>query len=218
MEKFIDRKHAGIILAKALKEFTKHPHVVVLALPRGGVPVAYEIAKAIAIPLDVFLVRKLGVPNHKELAMGAISSGGTVIFNEPILNELQLNHRDINTVLQNEQKELRRREALYRGNTPFPILQGKTVILVDDGIATGSSIRAAVQGLRKHKPTSIIIAAPVAAASTYQELLKEVNTIICPLQPENFQAVGLWYDDFTQVSDDEVVELLQKSRNSTYEK
>lgn len=218
MEKLIDRQQAGTVLASLLKAFNNQPHTIVLALPRGGVPIGYEIAKALSLPLDVFLVRKLGVPNYKELAFGAISSGGIVIFNEPLLNQLQLNHTDINTVLQTEQKELRRRDSLYRGSMPFPILQGKTVILVDDGIATGASMRAAVQGLRKHKPASITIAIPVAAASTCKELSKEVDTIVCPLQPIHFQAVGLWYDDFAQVSDNEVVQLLEKSRNHLFEK
>jgi putative phosphoribosyl transferase len=209
MEKYIDRYEAGIILAEHLKDYANQEHVIALALPRGGVPVAYEIATALSIPLDIFIVRKLGVPGHEELAMGAIASGGTVVFNEPLMNQLNIEQKLIDSVLAAEQKELVRRELLYRGNRPFPNLLGKTIILVDDGIATGATMLAAVKALHKHKPASIIIAVPVAARSTCEELKTLVDKIVCPLRPINFYAVGLWYEQFSQTSDDEVIELLK---------
>lgn len=214
MDKFIDRQKAGIALAQHLKDYVNLPHVIILALPRGGVPIAYEIAQTLAVPLDIFIVRKLGVPGHAELAMGAIASGDTVIFNRLLLNQLNIEQSSINAVLQAEQEELIRREHLYRGNRIFPVLEGKTIILVDDGIATGASMQAAVASLRKHKPRSIIIAVPVAARETCEEMTKIVDRVICPLQPLNFYAVGLWYENFPQVSDNEVIELLKRS-NST---
>jgi predicted phosphoribosyltransferase len=211
MDKFTDRQEAGTILAEYLKDYANKSNVIILALPRGGVPVAYEIATALAIPLDIFIVRKLGVPGHEELAMGAIASGGIVIFNKALVNQLNLEQSSIDNVLQVEQKELLRRELLYRGDRPFPELLGKTIILVDDGIATGSTMFAAVKALRKHKPASIIIAVPVAARETCEEMNTLVDKIICPLQPINFYAVGLWYENFSQTSDHEVIELLEKS-------
>lgn len=211
MMKFHDRKEAGLILAEQLKEYSHQSNVIVLALPRGGVPVAYEIAKALAVPLDVFIVRKLGVPGHEELAMGAIASGGTPIFNEDIVQSLRLKQSAIDSVLQSEQKELQRREKLYRGNKPPLALEDKTIILVDDGMATGATMRAAIQALELHKPATIIVAVPVAALSTYEELSPLVNKIICPLKPRQFYAVGLWYEQFTQTSDSEVIELMEKS-------
>lgn len=213
MDKFTDRQEAGAILAKYLKDYTNQSNVIILALPRGGVPVAYEISIALAIPLDIFIVRKLGVPGHEELAMGAIASGGTVIFNEPLVNQLKLEQSSIDTVLKVEQNELLRRELLYRGDRPFPKLFGKTIILVDDGIATGATMFAAIKALRKHKPASIVIAVPVAARETCEEMNSLVDKIICPLQPINFYAVGLWYENFSQTSDQEVIELLEKSNS-----
>lgn len=211
MDKFTDRQEAGTILAEYLKDYANQSNVIILALPRGGVPVAYEIATALAIPLDIFIVRKLGVPGHEELAMGAIASGGTVIFNELLISALNLDQSSIDLVLQAEQKELLRRELLYRGDRPFPKLLDKTIILVDDGIATGSTMFAAVKALRKYKPASIIIAVPVAARETCEEMTQLVEKVICPLQPINFYAVGLWYENFIQTSDNEVIELLEKS-------
>lgn len=212
MDKFIDRQHAGIILAGYLNNYANQSNVIVLALPRGGVPVAYEIAMALSTPLDIFIVRKLGVPGHEEVAMGAIASGGTVIFNESLINHLNLDQASINVVLQSEREELIRRERLYRGNRSFPTLSDKNIILVDDGIATGASMHAAVAALGKHKPASIIIAVPVAARETCEEIAKIVDRIICPLRPINFYAVGLWYENFSQVSDSEVIALLEKSK------
>ena len=163
-------------------------------MPRGGVPVAYEVAKALSIPLDVFIVRKLGVPGHEELAMGALAAGGIVMFNEPLMDQLHIDQAAIHQVVESEQKELLRREQLYRGNRPFPQLLDKTVILIDDGIATGSTIKAAIKALKRFKPSSIIIAVPVAARETYEDMAKLVDKIICPLKPTPFHAVGLWYD------------------------
>lgn len=213
MDKFRNRYKAGVVLASYLQEFAHRKDVIILALPRGGVPVAYEVATALSLPLDICLVRKLGLPGHEEYAMGAIAFGGTVILNESVVSELNLERALIDEVLKKEQKELIRREHLYRGSRPFPDLSGKTIILVDDGIATGSTMRAAVAALKKHHPTSIVIAVPVAAFSTCEEMSELVDKVICPLTPIQFHAVGLWYEDFSQTSDDEVIELLKKSTN-----
>ncbi len=214
MDKYIDRHDAGIVLANHLKEYAHQSNVIVLALPRGGVPVAYEVAKALSIPLDVFIVRKLGVPGHEELAMGALAAGGIVMFNEPLMDQLHIDQAAIHQVVESEQKELLRREQLYRGNRPFPQLLDKTVILIDDGIATGSTIKAAIKALKRFKPSSIIIAVPVAARETYEDMAKLVDKIICPLKPTPFHAVGLWYENFSQTSDNEVIELLKKSHST----
>ncbi|MFT4060330.1 MAG: phosphoribosyltransferase [Legionella sp.] len=210
MDKFIDRYEAGVILAKYLKDYANKPNVIILALPRGGVPVAFEIATALSVTLDVFIVRKLGFPGHEELAMGAIASGDTVFFNEPLMSQLNLDRLSIQNVIEKEREELQRREYLYRGSSPFPNLKEKIVILVDDGMATGSTMMAAIEVLRKHKPKSIIIAVPVAAHSTCEEMAPLVDRIVCPLKPLDFYAVGLWYENFPQTSDNEVIELLKK--------
>jgi len=211
-DKFLDRHEAGRILAKSLTEYASNQNVVVLALPRGGVPVAFEIAMALSIPLDVFIVRKLGLPGHEEFAMGAIASGGTVVFNESLVNRLDLSLLSVKTVIEREQKELIRREQLYRGVRPFPNLEGKTIILVDDGIATGSTMRAAIKALRQHQPECLVVAVPVAANSTCREMEFLVDKLICPMKPIDFYAVGLWYENFSQTSDDEVIELLKKAK------
>lgn len=211
MDKFFDRCEAGVILAKNLKEYANNPNVIILALPRGGVPVAYEIANALSAPLDVFIVRKLGLPGHEELAIGAIASGGTIFFNESLMSQLNINRISIQNVIEKEQEELVRREHLYRGDKAFPNLKEKTVLLVDDGIATGATMTAAIEALRKHKPTTIVIAVPVAAYSTCEEMAPLVERIVCPLKPIDFYAVGLWYEHFPQISDNEVIELLKKS-------
>jgi predicted phosphoribosyltransferase len=210
--KYLDRHHAGMVLAKLLKEYNRQKDTIVLALPRGGVPVAYEIATKLCLSLDVFIVRKLGVPGHEELAMGALASGGTVVFNDEIINYLQIQKSSIDRIIQSEQEELTRRDHLYRGNKPFPDLAGKTIILVDDGIATGSTMKAAIMALQLKQPKEIIVAVPVAARSTCDEMAGLVKTLICPLQPVDFHAVGLWYDNFSQTSDEEVIELLEQSR------
>jgi putative phosphoribosyl transferase len=211
MDKFIDRVEAGNILAKHLKEFANNPNVIVIALPRGGVPVAYQVSQALSVPLDIMVVRKLGLPEHKELAMGAIASGGTVFFNQALINQLNLDESILQGVMKNEQKELLRREHLYRGQRPFTNLKNKMVILVDDGIATGSTMMAAIKAIRMQKPSSIVVAVPVAARTTYEEIMPLVDKIVCPIIPVDFYAVGLWYENFQQTSDEEVIELLQKS-------
>ncbi|KTD04655.1 phosphoribosyltransferase [Legionella feeleii] len=212
MDKFSDRYEAGKVIATQLKDYANKPDVIVLALPRGGVPVGYEIAKALALPLDVFIVRKLGVPGHEELAMGAIATGGTTIFNEEIIDDLHISQSTIELILQSEREELKRREIRYRDNMPPPNLQGKTVILVDDGIATGATMRAAIKAILQHKPASIILAVPVIALSTYNEMSALVDKIIYSMKPLNFYAVGLWYDDFSQTTDSEVSDLLKESK------
>ena len=209
---YLDRHHAGQVLAELLKNYSNRKDALVLALPRGGVPVAYEIATKLCLDLDVFIVRKLGVPGHEELAMGALASGGTVVFNDEIINYLQIQPSSIDKVIQSEQAELTRREHLYRGNLPLPSITGKTIILVDDGIATGSSMKAAIMALTLKKPEKLIVAVPVAAPATCDEMAGLVKTLICPLRPVNFHAVGLWYDNFSQTSDEEVIELLKQSR------
>lgn len=205
---YADRQQAGWVLADLLKDYAQQKNTLVLALPRGGVPVAYEIARKLALPLDIFMVRKLGVPGHEEYAMGAIASGNVVVFNDEVLQFLHLKKAAIAAVLQAEHDELTRREQLYRGNKPYPALVDKTIILVDDGIATGYTMRAALAALAQKQPAAIVIAVPVAARSTCAELAGLVSKIICPLQPAHFYAVGLWYDDFTQTTDAEVLHLL----------
>ncbi len=212
MNKFVNRHEAGVLLASLLKQYAHQPNGVVLALPRGGVPIAYEIATALSLPLDVFIVRKLGVPGQEEFAMGAIASGGTIVFNESVVKDLQIDPTAIDRVVQSEQQELLRRERLYRGDHHFISLEGQTIILVDDGMATGASMRVAIMALYKLKPTRIVMAVPVAAHSTSDAMQKLVDEWVCPLQPPNFQAVGLWYESFPQITDDEVIGFLEKAR------
>jgi putative phosphoribosyl transferase len=209
---FRDRAEAGRMLASRLAAYARVPGVVVLGLPRGGVPVAYEVAHALDAPLDVFLVRKLGVPGHEELAMGAIASGGVRVFNDEVVSGLRISGTEIERVAKREQAELERREALYRNGRPAPDLHGKTVILVDDGLATGSTMRAAIEGVRRHAPARIIVAVPVGAASTCEELRAQADEVVCVLEPERFYAVGMWYQDFTQASDEEIRSLLERAR------
>ncbi|KTC91062.1 phosphoribosyltransferase [Fluoribacter dumoffii] len=205
-----DRYQAGRVLADSLKDYAKRTDVIILALPRGGVPVGYEIANKLSLPLDIFIVRKLGVPGHEELAMGAIASGEVTVFNDEIVNMLHIQKDAIKRIQKSEQEELSRRELLYRGQKPFPELTGKTVILVDDGIATGYTMRAAIAALKQKKPIKIIVAVPVAAQSTCDEIASLVDEIICPMRPVNFYAVGLWYNNFSQTTDEEVMELLRQ--------
>lgn len=211
MDKFYDRNDAGRYLVSKLQEYKSLPDTIVLGLPRGGVPVAFVIATELSLPLDVFLVRKLGVPGHGELAMGAIASGGVVYYNESLISQLHISQEAINDVIALETKELERRVTAYRGNKPFPELKNQTVILVDDGIATGATIRAAIEAIRVQKPKAIIVAVPVAAQSTLDEIEPEVDKVVCPLAPVNFYAVGLWYENFSQTSDDEVRDLLARA-------
>jgi putative phosphoribosyl transferase len=209
---FRDRVDAGRALASELKKYAGRDDVVVLALPRGGVPVAYEVARALGAPLDVFIVRKLGVPGHEEYAMGAVASGGVRVVSEDVVRSLGLTAADVERVAAREIAELERRERLYRGQRPEPELGGRTVILVDDGLATGSTMKAAVKALAARKPASIVVAVPVAAADTCRELARDVHEVVCAVTPEPFHAVGLWYEDFRQTTDDEVHALLDKGR------
>lgn len=187
--------------------------VIVLGLPRGGVPVAFEVAKALAAPLDVIVVRKLGVPGWEELAMGAIASGGITVLNEPVLRSAEISRDDIDAVIAAQSQELRRREQVCRGHAGAPEIEGKTVLLVDDGIATGSTIRAAVRALRQQRPKKIVIAVPVAAADACRELRPMVDEVVALLEPDDFRAVGQWYANFNQTTDDEVTRLLAAARH-----
>jgi putative phosphoribosyl transferase len=209
--RFRDRAEAGRALAHALSRYAGRDDVVVLALPRGGVPVGYEVAKELGAPLDVFLVRKLGVPGHEELAMGAIASGGVLVLDESVVRWLDINEGQIQKTLARELDELRRREAAYREGRPLPDLKGKTVILVDDGLATGASMKAAARAVRRHEPARIVIAVPVASRATCDRFREEVDEVLCAITPEPFYAVGNWYEDFSQTSDHEVRELLALS-------
>ncbi|WP_066384231.1 MULTISPECIES: phosphoribosyltransferase [unclassified Anabaena] len=210
---FQNRTTAGQTLASNLGEYVNQPDVIVLALPRGGVPVAFEVAQALNAPLDVLVVRKLGVPNQEELAMGAIASGGVRIINQQIVNELNFSEEVIARVAAQEQRELERREAMYRGDEPFPELQGRTVILVDDGLATGATMWAAVLAVRQKQPKEIVIAVPVAASETCQQLENKVEKIVCAATPSPFYSVGMWYEEFPQTTDEQVRELLKKANN-----
>jgi putative phosphoribosyl transferase len=208
---FNDRVEAGQVLAERLKHYADRPDVIVLALPRGGVPVAYEVAKALHAPMDVFIVRKLGIPGYEELAMGAVASGGARVLNDQVVRGLSIPDSVIDAVANWELRELERRERLYRGNRPPPDVRGKAVILVDDGLATGSTMLAAVQALRKLGPARIVVAVPVASLDTCELLNEYVEETVCATTPEPFYAVGLWYRDFSQTTDEEVRELLERS-------
>lgn len=206
---FNNRIEAGHLLAKKLQTYADRQDVIVLALPRGGVPVAYEVAKALNAPLDIFLVRKLGVPGHEELAMGAIASGGVRELNEEVVFYLRIPDEEIERVTREEQRELERREKLYRGNAKPLEVRGHTVILVDDGLATGSTMRAAVTALQSQEPAEIIVAAPVAARQTCDHFNTQVgSTCVCVMTPAPFDGVGRWYRDFSQTTDEEVCYLL----------
>jgi putative phosphoribosyl transferase len=207
-KRFRNRAEAGRLLAELLRDYAGRDDVVVLALPRGGVPVGYEVAKALGAPLDVFVVRKLGLPGHPELAMGALASGGLVVLNQGVTKALGIDEASVRRVIEAELEELQRREALYRGTSEPPDVAGKTVILVDDGLATGSTMRAAAQAVRQLDPKRIVVAVPVAAEETCDEFRDIVDEIVCGVTPRPFHAVGLWYDDFSQTSDEEVRELL----------
>jgi len=211
--RFRDRREAGRHLAARLVEYADRPDVIVLALPRGGVPVAYEIAEAIGAPLDVFVVRKLGVPWHEELAMGAIATGGVSVLNADVISYLDISDEIIKEVTERERRELERRERLYRGERPAPDLVGRTIILVDDGLATGSTMRAAVTAVREHRPARVVVAVPVAAHATSESFNDVADGVVCVcgMTPEPFYAVGLWYDDFSQTTDEEARELLEQS-------
>lgn len=212
MEKYQNRQEAGKVLANDLARYSHRNDVQVLALPRGGVPVAYEIAMALHVPLDVFIVRKLGVPSHPELALGAIAMGDVNVFNEDIIRDNAITQNEIQAVIAKEKTELARRSLAYRGNHIFPSLKDRTIILVDDGIATGATLRAAIVALRKLHPANLIVAVPVAEKTLCVEMASLADQFICPLQPACLDAVGIWYDDFSQTEDEEVYQLLKEAR------
>lgn len=210
--RFRDRIEAGGLLGEELaRRYGKRDDVIVLALPRGGVPVGYHVAQALNAPLDVFIVRKLGVPGHEELAMGAIASGGVRVMNDDVLRHVAVPQQAIEEVAAREERELVRREKSYRDDRPPLDVRGKTVVIVDDGLATGSTMRAAVRALRRMEPHKIVVAVPVAAQSTCAEFRGEADDIVCLTTPEPFQAVGLWYEDFSQTTDSEVHNLLGRA-------
>jgi predicted phosphoribosyltransferase len=208
---FRDRRDAGRLLAEQLTAYAGRPDVLVLALPRGGVPVAYEVARALRAPLDVFVARKLGVPGHEELAMGAVATGGVRVLNDEVVRGLEIPDDVIDAITVWERQEVARRERLYRGDRLIPDVRGRTVILVDDGLATGASMHAAVAALRQQGPARIVVAVPTAARETCDALRAEVDDVVCAITPEPFHAVGLWYEDFSQTTDEEVRELLARA-------
>ena len=208
---FRDRADAGRRLAARLTAYAGRPDVLVLALPRGGVPVAFEVARRLGAPLDVFLVRKLGAPGREELAMGALAAGGVRVLNEEVVRNLAIPDHVIDEAAEREGRELARREHEYRDGRPPPDVRGRTVLLVDDGLATGSTMRAAVAALRRLGPARVVVAVPVGAAETCAELGAEADESVCALTPEPFHAVGLWYEDFTQTTDEEVRDLLARA-------
>jgi putative phosphoribosyl transferase len=208
--RFRNRAEAGHLLAQKLIAYAYRPDVLVLGLPRGGVPVAFEVAKALQVPLDIWLVRKLGVPTQKELAMGAIATGGVRVLNQEVVNWLGISDEVIDKVAAQEQQELERRNQVYRGNRPAPDVRNRTIILVDDGLATGSTMHAAITSLRQQQPDRIIVAVPVAPPSVYKDFKHEADEIVCLQTPELFHAIGVWYVDFSQTTDQEVRELLEQ--------
>jgi predicted phosphoribosyltransferase len=208
MTGFVDRQAAGRELATHLERYADRRDTVVLGLARGGLPVAVEVARALRLELDVFLVRKLGVPGHEELAMGAIASGGVLVVNEQVLERVAAPREEIDAVGAREQEELERRERTYRGGRAPADVAGRTAILVDDGLATGASMRAAIEALKQRDAAEIVVAVPVAPPSTCAELEREADAVVCAHTPEPFTAVGAWYDDFAEVTDDDVRRIL----------
>jgi putative phosphoribosyl transferase len=207
--RFQNRAQAGRVLADKLEAYTGHPDVVVLGLPRGGIPVAFEVAKRLQTPLYPFLVRKLGVPGQEELAMGAIASGGVCFINASVVKGLAIPPRVIEMVIARERQELERREQIFQAGR-MPALRGRIVILIDDGLATGASMKAAVAAVREYQPARIVVAAPVAAVETFVEFERMVDEVVCVEKPEPFEGVGRWYEDFSQTTDEEVRELLEQ--------
>ncbi|RCJ41924.1 phosphoribosyl transferase [Nostoc minutum NIES-26] len=210
--RFRNRTEAGQMLAKHLTAYANREDVLVLGLPRGGVPVAFEVAKELNVPLDICLVRKLGVPTHKELAMGAIASGGVRVLNYEVVSWLGISSHTIDEVAAKELRELQRRDRAYRGEKPQPEVKNRTVILVDDGIATSSTMRAAIAVLRAQQAQRIVVAVPVAPPATCEQLRTEVDEVICLTTPEPLYAIGLWYEEFSQTSDEEVRDLLARGQ------
>jgi predicted phosphoribosyltransferase len=209
-QRFRNRIDAGSQLAEKLAAYANRPGVLVLALPRGGVPVGFEVARELGAPRDVFLVRKLGVPGYEELAMGAVATGGVRVLNDEIVRGLGISEHEIDAAAARELQELARRERLYRGDRPLPDIAGRTVILVDDGLATGATMRAAIAAVRQQQPARIVVAVPTASPDTCEALKAEADDVVCAMTPEPFLAVGHWYEDFTQTTDDEVRELLAR--------
>ncbi len=212
MQLYTDRSDAGRKLSEFLSQYNESRNTVVLGLPRGGVVVAYEIAKLLHLDLDVFLVRKLGVPYQPELAMGAIAEGGEKFLNEDVVSIVGVSQKQIDQIAEEEYAELKRRLARYRENRQALQIKDNIVIIADDGLATGATMKAAVRAIRKQSPQKIVVAVPVGASSTVAQLKAEADEVICPRQPENFMAVGMWYEQFEQTQDQEVVDLLKKSR------
>jgi putative phosphoribosyl transferase len=212
--RFLDRRDAGRQLANGLSGYAGDPSLLVLGLPRGGVPVAYEVARALHAPLDVFVVRKLGAPGHRELAMGAVASGGLRVLNLDVIEALGISPAAVDLAAASESLELERQRQAYRGDAPVPKLAGRNIIVVDDGLATGSTMRAAVGALRQSKPARIIVAAPVAAAATVRALREVADHVVCLRTPPDFQAVSNWYEDFSQTTDEEVRNLLEADRST----
>jgi putative phosphoribosyl transferase len=212
VKRFADRADAGRRLAERLRDYAGRDDVVVLGLPRGGVPVAAEVARALAAPLDAFLVRKLGVPGREELAFGAIASGGARVLNRDVVATLGIDERTIEQVAAREQAELERRAEAYRGTAEPPDVRGQTAILVDDGLATGASMRAAVEAVRGLGPGRVVVAVPAAARQTCDDLARDVDEVVCLLTPEPFFAVGMWYRDFSETTDDDVRAALAEAR------
>jgi putative phosphoribosyl transferase len=213
-----NRIEAGRLLADALQSYAGGSDVLILALPRGGVPVAFEVARKLNVPLDLMLVRKLGVPGQRELAMGALASGGSKVMNQELVESLRLSEATLQAVINEEEQELERRERAYRGNRPPPDVQDRRVILVDDGLATGATMRVAIAALRQQQPARIIVAIPVAPSSTVEKLRQEADEVFCLATPEPFFAIGRWYVDFSQTSDEEVHDLLDQAWHGSEER
>ena len=214
--RFRDRRDAGKRLAHELRHYAHRPDLIILALPRGGVPIGFEVAQALGAPLDVFVVRKLGLPWHDELAMGAIASGGARVLDRNLIRVARVSEAELARVIATEETELARRERRYRGDRPFPDLHGKTAILVDDGLATGATMRAAVEALRLEQPSRIVVAVPVAAPQTCDAFRDVADEVVCATTPEPFQGVGRWYADFSQTTDEEVHDLLERARGANH--
>jgi putative phosphoribosyl transferase len=215
VRRFRDRAEAGRFLAERLQGYAGRDDLIVLALPRGGVPVGYEVARALGAPLDVLSVRKVGVPGHEELAMGAVATGGELVLDEGLVTRLGVPLSELRRRIEEEIRELERREAAYREGRPPLSLQGKTVVLVDDGLATGSTMRAAVLAARRQRPAQVVVAVPVATPEACDDLRDAADEIVCGITPQFLQAVGLWYEDFSQTSDAEVRELLARASQET---
>lgn len=215
MQAFKDRYEAGRRLGEVLGPYiSQKKDAIILALPRGGVPVAYEVAHALHLPLDILIVRKLGMPGYQELAIGAITSNGVQVIDQEVLNLYSISRADLKEVVRKEKEELIRREKLYRGDRSFPSLSDRTVILIDDGLATGSTMLAAIQSIRKKKPKYLMVAVPVASLDAYNRCKDKVDQMLCLFTPEPFYAVGEWYENFSQITDEEVKELLKKANVS----